>query len=81
MLWGWPSGADAAWTAAVQAPGTMNILGFNEPDLTYDDGSSNILPAKAAAGYETYMEPFAGSVKIGMPNVLWFVYFLFIPHH
>jgi hypothetical protein len=46
------------------------ILGFNEPDLTYS-GSSNILPANAAAGYQTYMEPFTGNVKIGLPNVLW----------
>jgi hypothetical protein len=70
MLWGLPSGSDPSWTAAVQTPGTKNILGFNEPDLTYS-GSSNILPANAAAGYVTYMEPFSGSVKIGMPNVLW----------
>ncbi|KAE9363009.1 glycoside hydrolase family 128 protein [Stipitochalara longipes BDJ] len=70
MLWGLPSGSDPSWTAAVQTTGTKNILGFNEPDLKYS-GSSNILPAKAAAGYQSYMQPFAGSVKIGMPNVLW----------
>jgi hypothetical protein len=70
MLWGLPSGSDPGWTAAVQTARTKNILGFNEPDLTYS-GSSNILPANAAAGYATYMEPFAGTVKIGMPNVLW----------
>ena len=70
MLWGLPSGSDPDWTAAVNTAGTKNILGFNEPDLTYS-GSSNILPAVAAAGYKTYMEPFAGSVRIGLPNVLW----------
>jgi hypothetical protein len=71
MLWGLPpSGPDPGWTAAVQATGTKNILGFNEPDLTYS-ASSNIPPAAAAAGYETYMEQFDNSVKIGMPNVLW----------
>ena len=48
MLWGLPSGSDPDWTAAVQTAGTKNILGFNEPDLTYS-GSSNILPANAAA--------------------------------
>jgi hypothetical protein len=47
-----------------------SILGFNEPDLTYP-GSSNILPANAAKGHQTYMEPFSGNVKIGLPNVLW----------
>lgn len=70
MLWGKPTGAAPDWTAAVQTPGTKNILGFNEPDLTYS-GSANILPADAAAGYKTYMEPFQSAVKIGMPNVLW----------
>ena len=70
MLWGLPSGDDPAWTNAVHTAGVKNILGFNEPDLTYD-ASSNILPDKAAAGYEQYMEPFVGNVKISMPNVLW----------
>ena len=70
MLWGLPSGPDPAWTTAVQTPGTKYILGFNEPDLTYS-GSANILPANAAQGYITYMEPFSGGVKVGMPNVLW----------
>lgn len=70
MLWGKPKGDDPDWTAAVQTPGTKNILGFNEPDLTYS-GSANILPADAASGYVTYMEPFQGTVNIGMPNVLW----------
>ena len=69
MLWGLPSGSDPSWTAAVQTSGTKNILGFNEPDLTYS-GSSDISPANAAAGYKTYIEPFANTVRIGMPNVL-----------
>ncbi|OBT38940.1 hypothetical protein VE00_10492 [Pseudogymnoascus sp. WSF 3629] len=70
MLWGLPSGSDPAWTNAVQTAKTKSILGFNEPDLTYS-ASSNILPANAASGYKTYIEPFAGSRNIGMPNVLW----------
>lgn len=70
MLWGLPSGSDPDWTGAVQTAGTKNILGFNEPDLTYS-ASSNILPADAASGYNTYIEPFADSRGIGMPNVLW----------
>lgn len=70
MLWGLPSGSDPGWTAAVNTPGTENILGFNEPDLTYS-GSANILPAAAAEGYITYMEPYANQVKISTPNVLW----------
>lgn len=68
MLWGLPSGADPGWTAAVQTAGTKNILGFNEPDL---GEQANVAPAPAAVSYETYMQPFAGTVKIGMPAVLW----------
>lgn len=71
MLWGLPpSGPDPDWTSAVQTPGTKYILGFNEPDLTYS-GSANIAPGPAAAGYQEYMQPFVGQVKIGTPNVLW----------
>lgn len=70
MLWGLPSGSDPSWTAAVQTAGTKHILGYNEPDLTYS-GSANIAPAAAAEGYLTYMQPFAGTVQIGMPSVLW----------
>jgi hypothetical protein len=57
MLFSIPSRDDPSWTAAVKTPGTKNILGFNEPDLTYSD-SANILPAAAADGYKTYIEPF-----------------------
>jgi hypothetical protein len=67
-LWGLPSGADPGWTAAVQTPGTRHILGFNEPDLS---NQANVLPAPAAQGYLTYMQPFAGTFQIGMPSVLW----------
>jgi len=70
MLWGLPSGTDSDWTAAVETTGTKNILGFNEPDLTYS-GSSNMLPQAAADGFETYLEPFSDIVKVGTPNVLW----------
>jgi hypothetical protein len=71
VLWGLPPSVPyPAWAAAVQTSGTKNILGFNEPDLTYS-GTSNILPANAAVGYKAYMEPYAGSSKIGMPNELW----------
>lgn len=70
MLWGKPNGDAPDWTAAVQKAGTKNILAFNEPDLTYS-GSANILPADAAAGYKTYMQPFVSKVQLGMPNVLW----------
>jgi hypothetical protein len=67
MLWGLPSGADPGRTAAIQTAGTKNVLGFIEPDL---GEQANVAPAPAA-GYERYVQPFAGTVKIGMPAVLW----------
>jgi hypothetical protein len=70
MLWGLPSGSDPSWMEIVEKTNPAYILGFNEPDLTYS-GSSNILPANAAAGYQTNMESFTGNAKIGLPSVLW----------
>lgn len=58
------------WAAAMAWPGTKNAFSFNEPDLTYSQ-SANLLPAIAAAGYQQYMQPFAGKVRLGMPCVLW----------
>lgn len=46
--------------------GSTHLLAFNEPDLSTQ---SNISPADAAAGYKTYMEPFAGQAKLGGPAV------------
>lgn len=68
MLWGLPSSLDPNWVAAVKI--AKNILGFNEPDLTYEQ-SSNMHPNVAATGYESYIEQFTGKVRIGTPNVLW----------
>ncbi|ESZ98873.1 hypothetical protein SBOR_0731 [Sclerotinia borealis F-4128] len=68
MLWGLPSILDQSWVTAVAA--AKNILGFNEPDLTYSE-SSNMLPAAAAAGYKSYVETYAGQARIGTPGVLW----------
>lgn len=70
MLWGLPSAVDPNFVTALQTPGTKNVLGFNEPDLTWPQ-SANLKPDAAAAGYKTYLEPFAGQVHIGTPNVLW----------
>ena len=68
MLWGLPKILDQNWVSAVQT--AKNILGFNEPDLTYEQ-SSNMLPEAAAAGYKSYIEQFKGQVRIGGPGVLW----------
>ncbi|KAF7949536.1 uncharacterized protein EAE97_003045 [Botrytis byssoidea] len=68
MLWGLPKIMDQNWVSAVQT--AKSILGFNEPDLTYEQ-SSNMLPEAAAAGYKSYIEQFKGQVRIGGPGVLW----------
>lgn len=41
-------------------------MSFNEPDLS---SQSNLSPAVAAAGYLTYMQPFAGKAKLGSPAI------------
>lgn len=69
MLWGLGSGKTSGWAAdakAAIAAGTTHLMSFNEPDLA---AQSNIGYADAAAGYLTYMEPFAGQAKLGAPAV------------
>jgi hypothetical protein len=66
MLWGLPSSANPDWTAAVDAAGVKEILGFNEPDL---GSQSNISPSDAAAGYLEFMQPVEDQVRIGTPAV------------
>jgi hypothetical protein len=41
-------------------------MSMNEPDL---DSQANLSPAAAAAGYKTYMMPFAGKAQLGSPAV------------
>lgn len=68
MLWGLGSHTNG-WTAAATkaiAAGSTHLLGFNEPDL---GSQSNLSPADAAAGWKTYMQPFAGQAKLGSPAV------------
>lgn len=68
MLWGLPTVMDQNWAAAAST--AKEVLGFNEPDLTYEQ-SSNMLPEAAALGYKNYILPAAGSARIGGPGVLW----------
>lgn len=68
MLWGNPKTVDQNWVTAAQS--AKSVLGFNEPDLTYEQ-SSNMLPEVAAQGYKSWIQPFAGQVRIGGPGVLW----------
>ncbi|ETI20818.1 hypothetical protein G647_07160 [Cladophialophora carrionii CBS 160.54] len=49
--------------------GTDAIFGFNEPDANFDGQSANMPVAQSIQGYATFMEPFAGRVRIGCPAV------------
>ncbi|RDW71445.1 hypothetical protein BP6252_08008 [Coleophoma cylindrospora] len=69
LLWGLSSTFTSAWPAAASsaiASGSTHLMSFNEPDLS---SQSNIGYADAAAGFLTYMQPFAGKAKLGSPAV------------
>ena len=69
MLWGMASSFTNSWIANANAAikaGSTHLLAFNEPDYS---GQSNLSPSDAAAGYKTYMQPFAGRAKLGSPAI------------
>jgi hypothetical protein len=69
MLWGLLSADTSNWSSAATkaiASGSTALLAFNEPDLA---AQANLGYADAAAGYLTYMEPFAGKAKLVAPAV------------
>ncbi|CAD6447118.1 8252d72c-cf3e-4bb8-9fff-2a99a2913438-CDS [Sclerotinia trifoliorum] len=69
LLWGMKSTFTSAWSAAASsaiASGSKHLMSFNEPDLSTQ---ANLGYADAAAGYKTYMQPFAGKAKLGAPAV------------
>lgn len=69
MLWGTGSDHSNGWQEAATsaiAKGSKHLLAFNEPDLP---AQSNLDPGAAAAGYKTFMQPFAGQAKLGSPAV------------
>lgn len=69
MLWGLADEFTSSWSSNAQAAidsGSKYLLAFNEPD---NSGQSNISPADAAQGYQTYMNPFSGSAQLGAPAV------------
>jgi hypothetical protein len=69
MLWGTGSDFTGGWNAAATeaiASGSKHLMSFNEPDLSTQ---SNLSPSDAAAGYMTYMMPFAGKAQLGSPAV------------
>ncbi|KAH7370532.1 glycosyl hydrolase catalytic core-domain-containing protein [Rhexocercosporidium sp. MPI-PUGE-AT-0058] len=69
MLWGLAPEHTGNWAEAVStglAGGSTHLLAFNEPDYS---GQANLAPAAAAAGYLTYMQPYASKAKLVSPAV------------
>jgi hypothetical protein len=69
MLWGLQTTDTQDWSSIATkaiAAGSTCLLGFNEPDYS---GQANLGTAAAAAGWLTYMEPFAGKAKLVSPAV------------
>lgn len=69
MLWGTGSDHTSYWSSNAQAAidaGSTHLVSFNEPD---NSGQSNLTPAEAATGHQTYMNPFASKAKIGAPAI------------
>jgi Glycosyl hydrolase catalytic core len=60
------SASVSATTTSLNPPLLTQFLRFNEPDLSTQ---SNISPTDAAAGYKTWMQPFAGKARLGAPAV------------
>jgi hypothetical protein len=69
MLWSDTDSFTGDWDSAVstaKSSGSSHLLSFNEPDLS---SQSNIAFGQAASSYMTYMQPYAGSFKLGAPAV------------
>ncbi|KFY70550.1 hypothetical protein V499_09084 [Pseudogymnoascus sp. VKM F-103] len=69
MIWGPQPIHSDGWTEAANAAiakGSKHLLAFNEPDLP---SQANLDVGTAAAGYKTFMQPFAGKARLGSPAV------------
>lgn len=69
MLWDNSAGNTKNWNTAAKsaiAAGADSLLGFNEPDYQYQ---ANMPVADSVTAWKTYMQPFAGQVKLGAPAV------------
>ena len=95
LLWGTQDYHTNQWHANAQSwinKGTTHLMSFNEPERP---DQANLTPAAAVAAYKQYMQPFAGTARLGAPAVSndghdWIVNFLnqcngceidFIPVH
>ncbi|KAL9125504.1 MAG: hypothetical protein Q9217_005306 [Psora testacea] len=72
MLWSTASDLTSNWQSNVEAStksyGTNAVFAFNEPDRC-GEGSSCMNLSAAVSGYQRYMNPLAGTVRLGAPAV------------
>lgn len=69
MLWGTGQNFVSSWSKNAEkaiAAGVQYFMSFNECD---NAGQANLSPSAAAQGYITYMQPYAGKVKLGTPAI------------
>lgn len=70
-LWSDSSDHTSNWAANVNAAiarGTGHVMAFNEPDACGGDQSC-MSPQQAVNAWKTYIQPFAGRVALGAPQV------------
>ncbi|POS84953.1 hypothetical protein EPUL_004576, partial [Erysiphe pulchra] len=65
MLWG---DTPEHTSTETQDRGTTHLLSFNEPEAC-SDGGSCMTPEAAVIAYMKYLQPFAGSFRLGAPAV------------
>lgn len=71
MLWSDAPEHTSNWEQNVrvaQGRGTTHLLSFNEPEAC-SDGGSCMTPEAAVIAYMKYLQPFAGSFRLGAPAV------------
>ena len=72
MLWSDASDLTSIWSPnveyAIAKSGTDALLAFNEPDGCWE-GQSCMNVSRSAASYKTWIQPFAGRVRLGAPAV------------
>jgi len=71
LLYSDAEGATSEWPANAQAAiddGADALLAFNEPDACFS-GSACMSVNASVAGYQAFMQPFAGEARLGAPAV------------
>nr|POF07832.1 alkali-sensitive linkage protein 1 [Quercus suber] len=74
MLWSAATDLTSIWQNnvrnAIATYGTESVLSFNEPDgCCWSCGNSCMNVSEAVSAYKQWVQPFAGTVKLGAPAV------------